>query len=236
MGLIGFLLPFIIVIALVGLVGYSINRVGIKGNKYINSKRMYWLLGGYVIFLLLATALFFTIPIHSNTNQVEEIDFGNSFSLEYMIPEELLDGASAYIVSEDEFPYEKGELILQLINTDDEYYGVYQVLVEKKELADQIIEVVVYQTPTYINGWDITEYIDPIQVDLSSNALLINSVRREFSYASFKTEFPFTQFEEDHEPWFTESIVTGQQLLFLRVPKDLELISDEDVEIIYLNE
>lgn len=235
MGLIGFLLPFIIVIVLVGLVVFSINRVGIRRNKYISNKRMYWLLGGYVIVLMVSIALFFTIPIHPNTNFAEEIDLGHSSNLEHITSKDQLDEASDFIVNEKELPYEKDYLNIQLNISNDQYYN-FRILVERKNEADQMIEAVIYQAPTFINDWDITEYIDPIEVDMSLSALLIDNIWTEFSYTSFKTEFPFSQFEEDRQLWFEENVVYGQELLFLRIPKDVELIEKEDVEIVYLNE
>lgn len=237
MGLIGSLLPIIIMLILIGLIVFSINRVVSRRNKYINSKRIYWMLGGYVVVLLISTILSFTIP----TNQ-DIVFFGGYFdldfhpNLEHITSQSSLDEASVYIVNKSEFSYEKDELNIQLNASDDQYYDVYQILVEKKDKADQVIEAVVYQTPTFINHWKITEYLDPIQVDLTLSTLLIDNIWTEFSYASFKTEFPFRQFEEERQLWFEEDMVYGQQLLFLRVPKDVEIIEKENVDVVYLNE
>lgn len=237
MGLIGFLLPFIIIIGLIGLIAISINRVGSGRNKYINSKSITWLLGGYVVVLIISTVLFFQIPSQPKTNFAEEIDRGHSTNLEYMISQDMLDEVSDFIVNEKEIPYEKDYLNIQLnLNDSNDRHHNIKILVERKNEADQLIEAVIYQTPTFINDWNITEYIDPLQVDVTLSALLIDNIWKEFSYASFKKEFPFSQFEEDRQSMFGEIIVYGEELLFLRIPKDVELIEKENVNIVYLNE
>lgn len=235
MDLIGYLLPFVIILVLIGLVVFSINRVASRRTKYVNSKKVYWLLGGYVVVLTFSTALFFTIPIHPNTNFEKNMELEQNHNLELITSQDLLDEASGYMISKKEISYEKNELDLQVNSYSDQHASI-QILVDKKDETDQIIEATVYQTPTYINDWNITEYMDPIQVDLSLDTLLIDGIETEFSYVSFKTEFPFTQFEANRQKWFEENVIYGQQLLLLRIPKDVELIAKEDIDIIYLDE
>lgn len=237
MGLIGFLLPFIIVLVFVGLMAFSINRVGSRRNKYINRKSITWLLGGYAVVLIISTILFFLVPIQPKTNFAEEADLRHSHHFEYITSQDMLDEVSDFIVNEKEFPYDKDYLNIQLnVNDSNDRHYHLKILVERKNEADQMIEAVIYQTPTFINDWNITEHIDPLQVDVTLSTLLIDNILKEFSYASFKTEFPFSQFEEDDQSFFGEVIVQGEELLFLRIPKDVELIEKDSVDIVYLNE
>lgn len=235
MGLIGSLLPIIIMLVLIGLIVFSINRVVSRRNKYINSKRIYWMLGGYVVVLLVATALFFRIPIDQDISFEGHIDLNISPNLEHITSQYLLDDAITYIVNEKEFPYEENELNIQ-VDTSNGRYNSMRILVERKDEADQMIEATVYQTPTFINHLNITEYINPIQVDLTLSALLIDGIWTELSYASFRTGFPFRQFKENRLLWFDEDLIYGQQLLFLRVPKNVEIIEKENVDVVYLEE
>src|SRR5690625_4610314 len=235
MGLIGSLLPIIIMLVLIGLVVFSINRVVSRRNKYINRKRIYWMLGVYVVVLLVTTALFFRIPTDQDIFFEGYIDLNTSPNLDHITSQYLLDEASAYIVSEKEFRYEKDELNIQ-VNTSNGRYDSMRILVERKDEADQMVEATVYQTPTFINHLNISEYIDPIQVDLTLSTLLIDGIWTELSYASFRTGFPFRQFEENRQLWFDEDMIYGQQLLFLRVPQDVEIIEKENVDVVYLEE
>lgn len=234
MGLIGLLFPFIVVFGLIGLVVFSFNQLGSRRNKYIHRKNVYWMLGGYVVVLLISTVLFLSIPIQPNTHFAAETDHGYPY-LESITSQELLDKASNFIVNEKQFSYEKDYLNIHL-NTSEDRYHHFRVLVERKNENDQMIEAVIYQTPTFINDWNITEYIEPIDVDVSLSALLIDNIWKGFSYASFKPEFPFSQFDEDRQPMFEGNIRYGQELLFLRIPKDVDIIDKENVEIVYLND
>lgn len=235
MSLLAYLLPFIVVLGLIGLVVFSINRIAGKRNKYVSSKRIYLMLGSYVVVLLVATALSFKIPVHQDMVFHYFIDLDINPHVEHITSKSSLHAASPYIFNEKEFLYENDELIIRLNASNDRYNDV-RVLVERKASADQLVEATIYQTPTFINHLNITEYIEPMTVNISLNELYIDRIWTDFSYASFKTEFPFRQFENERQLWFEEEIVFGQQLLLLRVPKNVKLIEKEHVEIVYVEE
>lgn len=235
MDLISYLLPFILIIAVVTLIVIFMKRKGQKTSSTLQTKKVYLFIGGYTALLLLSVIVSLFIPIDNVKELPEREDIIQPPDLLKIAAEGRgVDGLDPYLVNKETFTYEKEQL--QLIPVFDEVagYGAATILVEEKPTDDDTIEVITYQTPTYIDRWEVTGHLDPIHVDLLEDRLKVENKKTEFVYASIQTAFPFRQFEKNNKGLFEEEIIHGQNLLYLRIPSDLALEADEALNMYYV--
>lgn len=227
------LLIFLIAIASIFLlVKWSKN-----GNrKYLYGKRIYWILGSYLIVLLVATGVYLIIPKQDRvySEQMSQDNFPNLAELVY--EGKSLDNVQMYIKNQWELPYEQNQLHIVGYHED---YADFNVLVsvERKAEDDGVVEATHYKTPIIVEGLDITEYMDPIQVELSGTTLEITGLERvDVKLSTYRNDFPIRQFTEENW-WQDWEYAFDRQVLFLRIPKSMQIIDmNEYFDIYYVQE
>lgn len=228
------LVVLISVIALFMIVSKVINKSALREKRYINGKRVYWIVGGYVAVLLIAMGVFFIVPMASKSIPSGTVDRENTPNL-YIFEQtgKSIDTLSDFMVDQQAFTHQHDELQINWQIAGDSYFH-YPVLIERTN--DDQVEVMIYQTPIIIDGMDITKYVDQVEVKRSSDTLKIIPKKVDLSIASFQTGFPFRQFDKDREPWFEEDDQLGAQLLYFRIPDDIQLHVEEEIEVEYVGE
>jgi hypothetical protein len=121
---------------------------------------------------------------------------------------------------------------LNLTTETDQYFGA-QIFVERKNTNDDKIEAVAYRTRSSMNDLDISKLINPIRVKLVGNLLTLqNQKKAKLEFFMFNNVFSVTQFTGEASSFqHNSSFYDGQSILYLRIPKNLELINKTDLNI-----
>jgi hypothetical protein len=228
------IIPIIFVLVIVAVM------VGIgKGNanrqrKSMRSNRLRWVFGGYFAILLVCMVLVTITP-------TKEIADGKTIQIEVLEKESqnLFDAAfagkidsvdSKFIKKKWELNYPDQKLKVAVVEAE---FLDSQIIVERKKMNDDKIEAVYYRTRTSVNGADITKKTKPLRLKLAGNTLsLINPKKVNLEFAMFNQAFTVTQFTGG-DSFFEHSSDTfqGQSILYMRIPKDLELIGKSDLNL-----
>src|SRR5690625_7759232 len=73
------------------------------------------------------------------------------------------------------------------------------ISVQRKTEDDGIVEITHYKTPIIVEGMDITEFMDPVEVELSSTELEVIGLERvEIKLNAYRNDFPVRQFTEEN--------------------------------------
>jgi hypothetical protein len=121
---------------------------------------------------------------------------------------------------------------LNLATETDQYFGA-QIYVERKNTNDDKIEAVAYRTRSSMNDMDISKLINPIRLKVAGNLLTVqNPKQAKLKFSMFNNVFAVTQFTGEASSFqHNSSFYDGQSILYLRIPKDLELIIKSDLNI-----
>jgi hypothetical protein len=105
--------------------------------------------------------------------------------------------------------------------------------VERKNTNDDKIEAVAYRTRSSMNDMDISKLINPIRVKLVGNLLTLQAPKQaKLKLSMFNNVFAVTQFSSEASLFkHHSSFYDGQSILYMRIPKDLELINKSDLNI-----
>ncbi|WP_216772142.1 hypothetical protein, partial [Metabacillus halosaccharovorans] len=141
------------------------------------------------------------------------------------IREKTIEGVE--INHQSTIPYGGNQLELSV----EETYGPLTILVERKEESDDEIEFIEYHTKTIIENLDLTDEFDPLSVSIEEDLLrVMNGGGKDIKIGMFDKEFTISQFTSDQglELFSDSHHVWGEHVLFLRIPKDVEIIDDFD--------
>lgn len=237
MSLIPLLITIIIVIAFVALVGRIMKRTINKGGRSIYSKRVRWLVGGYIALLLIGMGVEALLPVKALSEEYivdrEELD-QESIDLYTAATEgKIAEQDRSFIRKDWNLNYE-GEK-LNIASQNDEYLET-QIIVERKQDNDGKIEALFYSTRSIVNNMDITEKIHPPGLDLADNILTVsNPIKVQLKYHQFQNVFSINQFTGEDTLFDNNTSYHGQSILYIRIPNNLELIHDENLNIYYVD-
>jgi hypothetical protein len=225
--LVPFLMILLIIALVVGLVKKSINK---KIYSHIVPK----VFVGYFVVLLFCLVLDIFHPLEKSTFQHI---YNNSKELE-MERVELLDAAEVgkfneinpkMLKAEWDAEYDDKQLNLAVQNGDN--FNVF-VVVERKEINDEKIEVKFYKSTSSADSYKI----NPIGIELSGDTLfLIKPEPVKVNFSQFENPFTINQFTGDK--WFQHdtNFVHGQNVIYLQIPKNLQLVDKSDINFQYVN-
>lgn len=194
---------------------------------FFERKLLVWALMGYGTALLFSLVIFYAYvnpALHDGLEYKTKKDIvkaeravNNLYSLAY---EGNLDKAEEglYLDTKWSFSFKGDELKVHTPNTNN----VTMIIAERKQTNDGKIEVVNYKTRTIIGDVDFTEQTKVPTVELHENVLqVIPPEFVELSLGKFMNEFTIKQFTG--EDFYDVDRVLGRDLLFIRVPKDMQL-------------
>lgn len=128
---------------------------------------------------------------------------------------------------EEVVPFQASQLTIQ--SMDDEYVSVI-ILIERKEVDDHLIESSLYKPYHFIGEYNVMHDIQPVGLSWDNGILRLRKQPSvEIELATFSKEFTIRQFTG--EAWFDIGIpqlLKDYQVLFLRVPKDVQIINQTD--------
>lgn len=198
----------------------------------------YWVLLIYVLLLLCSVGFSFLI--------IEEKSGGEEWSFEEAEESGIMLYERAGVGKEEEIPvefmrekwnfsYSNEELTVE---TQENMINGINIFLERKEENDGDIDVLFFQTPSSVEGIKVTPSSLPDIQQVNSTLRITNMNNTRLKYSTFKEEFPFRKATEISGFIDSSSISLGRTLLYLRVPKDLELNMDphEITEVGYKKE
>ena len=237
MSLIGFL-PILIILFIVIIIGSftarSMKRKVNNRTRSMSGKWVRWIFAGYISLLLICVIFISVIP-EKNMNDFKKAPIG-SIEKEGVA---LVDAAATGKIDSinSDFIEKKWNLnfLEQKLNVrieNDEFIDT-QIFVERKKTNDHKIEIVYYKTRSSVNDMDVTKLTNPLFLKLAGNTLTINNPKKaKLKFSMFNNVFAVNQFTgetslfEHHSSFFE-----GQSILYMRIPKDLELINKPDINI-----
>lgn len=196
-----------------------------------------WLLPIYgAVLVACGIILAFLEPFEERTASGEEerlsslslysyIEFGNIKKID-----------SEYIRKEWDFTHTDGDL---RISSEPSHEFMASIFVEKVPGLENKVEVTYYETPLYVDGEDMSNYIRPPEATLSKDLLkLSNPVEHQYvELYTFREPFPYNQFIErklvgnQNE----SSVFHGENIILIRVGEEKTLDLDPDSYIEYVN-
>ncbi|WP_404450964.1 hypothetical protein LG329_11520 [Virgibacillus necropolis] len=231
------ILPIIILAIIFGFVVFITNRNAKKKRMFISGRKIQWIFGAYFAVLLISVGLFFMIPTEANSTTNMEVNETNSLSIYVDFSNGNVSRINSNFIDKQwSFEYEGDKLSMKVF--DNNISTKTAIFVGGKSNESNTIDATYYQTPTYVGGIDVTNQIKPPGVNLTSETLTIDSPERtEFHFNMFKQEFPVNQFiGEEHDVESSRSIIRGEQILYIRIPKDIKLLKDNYAGIEYIDE
>lgn len=158
-------------------------------------------------------------------------------SRKYHIP---LDGrfeeqSGLYKNSSQTFPADSNSITLEsTANT-----GYQPIYIERKDSADGKIEVSSYVAPHYADSIDFTRIVSPPRISLEKGILTIEAPSQQsLQFKSLSNSFTVNQFmQKDQNIREGNSSVFGGKAVYIRIPKNLEIIHDagSDGQLTWVN-
>jgi|GEM_PF-7128061 len=223
--------PLVLLLILIVLI-YSISK-NIGKIPILQKLKIKWALVIYGAILLLALLFSYLIPAGDSSvypavseterNEAEkagELLVKAAYDRKNIRKENIED---VEINDQSTIPFEGEQLEISV----EETYGPLTVLVERKLENDQKIEYIEYHTKTIIENLDLTDEIDPLSVSIEGELLrVMNGGFKDIRIGMFDKEFTISQFTSDNgvELFDDSHHVWGEHVLFLRIPKGVEVI------------
>jgi energy-coupling factor transporter transmembrane protein EcfT len=217
-------IPPIVLIIIVFLLAYML-----KGwKKYVTIKITHWLLFIYmgILFIAMAITPFIStdFPVRAEGKEDSWLD----------LFKDLHNGAfnrvnHEYIAQSEVFDYDHPRI---KISSNREEDGTH-IYVERKDTSDGKIEGYVYNTGFNINGYQFTDILEPIHLELNYDTLEMNHpANQDVTIAITEKEFPITQFNGQKRTNVT-TMGPDNQAIYLRIPANVE-ISNKPINMTYV--
>lgn len=195
---------------------------------------------GYLLILIAAFG-FYEAAISKNLveidpNEIQQLDnkVNRFFMNLYEGKISEIDDEFIYEQKQIEFPYDK---LMIVSKTAAEDIGV-PIIVEKKDVDDNLIDMIHFRTKPEVDYLDSFEMDDLLKYEWKKNTLFFEIPDEiEFTLGSFKKEFPILQFtgEKDEESLELINLVRFN-ILYLRVPKDVEISHSDSIYVEIIGE
>ncbi|MDM5294678.1 hypothetical protein QUF81_16085 [Peribacillus simplex] len=217
------ILPLVILILIFGVFIFMVRFAG----KFATPKVTHWLLFIYIGVLLLGTAFvpFIIDDSMSQKGMEKVVDTDRELSDLYSnLNKGEIDQVDAkYLMKERNFSNHQNKTIkVKYSNSDGS-----QILVERKTNNDDTIEAFIFGNGLIIDGYDFSRKLKPYHLELTDDTLTINLLQQQdINLIITKADFPIRQFtgESIINPSFSTD-----QVVYLRIPNNLELIADDHV-------
>lgn len=203
-----------------------LNRVFLRGSK---GK---WILGMYVLTLLSSVVLLLILQSLNVVEFTKPADIKKAMEAESELMDaafnlELNEISDEYIRKVWDFDYDEEEIVVSLRDAD---FNPIMIMAERKDTNDGKIEVVHYATQTVVEDIDVSDRLKGPHVELEDNTLKVSLPANEIKLVKTTKDFTISQFT-GAKPIFDggANIVTGSKLLFLKIPKDLEVIGNVQI-------
>lgn len=214
------ILPLVTLILIFGAIIFMVRLVG----KFTTPRVNHWLVLIYIGVLLLSTVFvpFIIDDSMSQKGMEKVVDTDQELSDLYAsLDKGEMD--AKYLRKESSLSYDQN----QTLKVESRDKGVSQIYIERKESHDDTIEAFVFGTGLMIEGYDFSSKLKDYHFKLMDDTLTINPPQQDIRLIITKTNFPIRQFTD--ESIMNPSFSSGDQVVYLRIPNNLELIAGEHV-------
>ncbi|MCJ8010052.1 hypothetical protein ACFFF5_21670 [Lederbergia wuyishanensis] len=187
----------------------------------------------YAVLLVLSVFVYEMLP-----HEIEELPMAKVASLETLdtaVFHGRINEIDPSLIREEwKFDYSGKELQIRQV----EGYFDGTIIVDRKPENDGLIEVK-YIAASNLDGFDITDEMTPLNAEIQNNNLNLSfkSRQREISFTTYKNEFVINQFTGRKDQGIGSSGSFGEaRYVFLKIPKDLKIVEDEDIWVNYTDE
>lgn len=102
--------------------------------------------------------------------------------------------------------------------------GSYHVFIERKDVDDGEIDLSTYTTAQYMGEVNFTKRLIPPEITLKNGMLSLGAYNRQtLEFKQFNADFTADQFNNQTSSIHEMSTNFGNQIVYLRVPKSLEI-------------
>ncbi|MFD1363601.1 hypothetical protein [Lentibacillus salinarum] len=221
------LMPIIILLLIIGFLVLVVLKMTPKTRqRHSYSKLVQRLFGVYMVVLILTVPTAFMLPEASDLPaEVEKVPEELPLLWELAADGDIETAGHVYRQGMWELTTEREALRLEMVSGHDPHAEM-PVFVERVSDRDNTIEAAYYQTPFIVEGRDMSDELNPMDVKLSSGIIRIDApVPAVIELSMFKQEFPISQFTgKEGEQRMLENVYTGgERLLYLKIPDDVQL-------------
>lgn len=214
------ILPIVIIIFLL----FGIFKVRIK---FATPKVTHWILFIYISVLLLNTV--FVSFITNDTVSLKEMEKVDTDGESSDIYPKLRKGEfdkidQGYLINEKSFGVDQIKTLKVKSSNDNDL----TVFVERKTSDDNTIEAFIFSDGLIIGDYDFSQLLKHYHLELKGQILTINPPKQQDIKISIaQIEFPVRQFTRDSI--IINSFSSGNPVVYLRIPSDLEVMADGHV-------
>jgi hypothetical protein len=207
----------------------TVNRKG----QYSYTHRVRGIFAGYLAILLICVVLDSVLPakgkvdwkmVHHRELEKEGTDLYDAAlkgRIDKVDPE--------FLVKKWDFDYHDQKLTTAV--QTNEFLSI-PVVIERKNTNDDKIEAVFYKTRSSMNNMDITQLANPIGLKLAGDQLTLIPPQKSITkFSEFANVFSVNQFTGEKKFSHSSNFVQGQSILYLRIPKDLQLVANDNLNI-----
>lgn len=125
------------------------------------------------------------------------------------------------------FPVASRQLSLNIQKSS----GIPHIFIEKKETSDSRLDVSTYITAHFINNADFSKQIPPPAIFLKDETLqVIFPGFQTLNYQQLNDDFTLKQFKTNGN---NNNIISGEQLVYIHVPADIQLNLNKDQGLVH---
>lgn len=227
----------IVVIMVIAITSLLVNLTKRSSKVLFSGSRIRWLFVSYLSVLLICAGLSPLLPkgeIIYQKVDVNQLERNSNELYEAAIQGKIEDVDSKYIVKTRNFNYTEKQLNIEVVN--EEFLSA-SIIVERKSTNDGKIEALHYQTGSGLNEITISDLMQPLGMNIDQNTLrLENPAKLKLEFSQFKQAFPINQFTGKSVFNDTNNFYDGTSILYLKIPKDLELTTSYEINIQYVEE
>ncbi|MEH7010826.1 hypothetical protein V7087_08385 [Neobacillus niacini] len=227
------LIVLIIAIAIIGIL-VKLSKNSSKKN-FFSGNRIRWIFVGYISILIICTGLSPLLPKGDITYKkvdVNQLERDSSELYEAAIQGNIENVDSEYILKTWNLEYSEKQLNIAV--TNDDFLSAV-IIVERKNDNDGKIEAAFYKTGSSINNMAISELDKPLRMEMGKNTLrLENPEKLILEFSQFQHAFPINQFTGKGDFSDSNNFYEGTSILYLKIPKDLELNTTFEIDIQYV--
>lgn len=218
----------------------ALGIVYIQKKKYLSNRNVITLfIGGYIAILLLSLILSTFIPF-KDTPIIERINEKWLNKQENELLNKAYQGKiddinPNLIVQKWEKDYHYKELKFAVQSED---FLDTTIVVERKPTDDGKIEGILFKTNSIINGIDVTNIIQPVHLGWLNDQLTFSQPEPFYlDYTLYDKEFTVKQFTGEFSLMDGDAnTYLGTQLLYLRIPKSLDIVYEDEINIEYVGQ
>lgn len=245
------ILPIFLML-LVALIFWSASKAASKKMVLFSGKIIDVVIVVYIALLIIGTVASFGFAMETDsakrdrvsaTEFDEAVEAGMKF-FDYLDAGTLATAEGVYVNKKWNFPYEKNRLTVtgSMIAADQ-----ILVVVEKKTRMDDNdqIEIIQYMTRSIIDDYDYSSHLKPPKITVYEQGIQIDRTERtKLKLAKFTKEFVVNQFinqpynvdgDERIFGGVSTNNVSGQNVLYLRVPETIEVIEGNGVALKFVD-